>query len=546
MTPEMERKIISIYAIAQHVRELRAAGKTVVQCHGCFDLVHPGHIRYLQFARQLGDHLLVSVTGDSGMNKGPARPFIPQELRAENLAALEFVSMVVIDPHPTACELLQLVRPDVYVKGREYAGSSDPRFRRESEIVQGYGGKVIFHSGDVVFSSTRLIQSIDRDAQLDEARLRTLCERGKINRAAVARVLDSFENCSAVVVGDAIRERYVLCDQAAGSGDAPMMSVQALEVTEFWGGAAAVAIQLAALGVQSRFITCAKESAAREQLECDLRNAGVDVAVIDTQTDLPRQTTFVADEAKLFRVTHGNACPLDSQREQRTFAAIRDRLTAEAVAIWCDAGYGTISASLVRQAQAQPSVARIGTASGGGGDFLMFRDFDLLVLSERRLRDTLHDTASGLPVAVWKLLEATGARAAHVSLHKRGAVSFSGRDIHGNLPERLSSEYVPSLVSQWVDRLGVEEAIAASMGAVASTFDRGNELSNWLPLAGYCAASMESLAGTKAGRAVISAGELRAWIDGRPELRQVSNFLPDFGGLAEIALIAPPLAVVEE
>src|SRR5262245_55689923 len=110
-TPPLHRKIVSLEALAQTVRSLQVDGRTVVQCHGCFDIVHPGHVRYLQFARQLGDVLIVSLTGDALLGKGADRPYIPQELRAENLAALEFVDWVVIDPNPTACELLNMLRP---------------------------------------------------------------------------------------------------------------------------------------------------------------------------------------------------------------------------------------------------------------------------------------------------------------------------------------------------------------------------------------------------------------------------------------------------
>ena len=123
-----DRKIVSIEALQAELAGLRSSGRTVVQCHGCFDLVHPGHVRYLRFARQLGDILIVSLTADAGVTKGLDRPYIPAELRAENLAAMEFVDWVVIDEHPTAVEILEQVKPDVYVKGREYAVSSDPRF----------------------------------------------------------------------------------------------------------------------------------------------------------------------------------------------------------------------------------------------------------------------------------------------------------------------------------------------------------------------------------------------------------------------------------
>ena len=108
---------------------MRSEGKRLIQCHGCFDIVHPGHIRHLRQARSLGDALLVSITGDEEMRKGTGRPLIPQELRAENLAALDCVDFVYIEPRPTALELLREVRPDIYVKGREYENNNDPRFQ---------------------------------------------------------------------------------------------------------------------------------------------------------------------------------------------------------------------------------------------------------------------------------------------------------------------------------------------------------------------------------------------------------------------------------
>lgn len=532
MSPGPDRKIVPLDALAQQVRDLRAAGKTIVQCHGCFDIVHPGHIRYLQFARQLGDVLLVSLTGDSLVGKGPARPYIPQELRAENLAALEFVGLVVVDPHPTACEILEIVRPDVYVKGREYAGSSDPRFRRESEIVQSCGGRVVFHSGDVVFSSTRLIQSLEQDEHLDQVRMRTLCERNGLDRQTVAAALDDFSTQQALVIGDAIRERYVLCDPADSASDAPMMAVQALEVREFWGGAAAVAMQLAALEVPTQFVTCAAEGPARERLLADLTAAGVDTRIIQTETELPKQTTFVADDAKVFRVTQGARCPLDLQREAVTLAVLRERLSPGCTAVWCDYGYGAISPALVSAAEGLPTRARIAAAPADGGEWLNFRGFDLLVLTERRMREALHDPGNGLPAVAWRMLEATGAAAALVSLHKRGLVCFSGRDDAGRMPERLRSEYVPAITSQWWDRLGVQEAIIAAAAATVTN----------LPLAGYLASAIEGLVASKSGRATVSLSELRRWLDFRPELRPDSRFLPDVATIGDIALIAPPLA----
>jgi rfaE bifunctional protein nucleotidyltransferase chain/domain len=141
MPSDFQRKIVDHDRLLEVVREARAAGKTIVQCHGCFDIVHPGHIRYLEFARQQGDVLIVSLTGDLDVGKGDNRPYIPQEFRAENLAAIMFVDYVHINASPTAEQLLGEVRPDVYVKGREFEGSTDPGFPAEKNAVEGYGGR---------------------------------------------------------------------------------------------------------------------------------------------------------------------------------------------------------------------------------------------------------------------------------------------------------------------------------------------------------------------------------------------------------------------
>src|SRR5690554_6067465 len=111
-TPAIRRKILSRDSLLDLRAEARSDGRTVVQCHGCFDIVHPGHIRHLQQAARLGDILLVSITADAAMRKGDGRPLFPQELRAENLAALDFVDWVHIDRQETALELLEAVQPD--------------------------------------------------------------------------------------------------------------------------------------------------------------------------------------------------------------------------------------------------------------------------------------------------------------------------------------------------------------------------------------------------------------------------------------------------
>ena len=151
-------KIVDIYILARKVEELKARGKKIVHCHGCFDLMHPGHIKYFQAAKKMGDILVVTVTPDKYVDKGPERPVFNQELRADSIAALECVDYVAINIWPTAEETLRLLVPDIYVKGQEFENLEDKtgKLQKEYRILKEIGTEMRF-THEIVFSSTELL-----------------------------------------------------------------------------------------------------------------------------------------------------------------------------------------------------------------------------------------------------------------------------------------------------------------------------------------------------------------------------------------------------
>lgn len=154
----MRRKILPLAELARKVTELKQQAKIIVHCHGCFDLMHPGHIKYLQAAKQMGDILIVTLSPDKYVDKGPGRPVFSEALRAECLAALECVDYVAINEWPTAEETLRLLRPHYYVKGQEFENLVDKtgKIQRECEVVREIGGELRF-THEIVFSSTELL-----------------------------------------------------------------------------------------------------------------------------------------------------------------------------------------------------------------------------------------------------------------------------------------------------------------------------------------------------------------------------------------------------
>ena len=164
MAVNSQLKIISNTALAEWRKKLKEQGRTLVVTNGCFDILHSGHITYLEEARNWGDALLVGLNGDESVRelKGPGRPINREADRAQVLAALEAVSAVCIFPEVRATEFLKVATPDIYVKGGDYTVDSIPR--EERRMVEGAGGKIVFLSLVKGQSTSQILQKITRKA----------------------------------------------------------------------------------------------------------------------------------------------------------------------------------------------------------------------------------------------------------------------------------------------------------------------------------------------------------------------------------------------
>ena len=459
------RKICSLEAVLSLREEARRAGRTVVHCHGCFDIVHPGHIHHLQFARSLGDLLVVSVSADTHVNKGVNRPLIPDDLRAASVAALECVDAVYVNPDPTAVELLERLQPDVYVKGREYERSSDPRFHAERDTVVRHGGRVVFSGADVVYSSTALIGSLGEIDPLRQEKLARFRERHGLSNANLHDLVRRFRGMRVLVVGDYVLDRYHFCDATGVAGEGPMLSLRALREADYDGGIGAVALHLAGLGARPVLFSAVADDEISRQVEMRLEAAGVDVRCGRERRELATQHRYVVDQTKLFKVDEGSATPSDSRQAERLASKVLAEAHGAAAVVFADCGYGTITGGLLDRLL--PELRRrvpvlAADVSGRQGNLTRFKGVDLLCPSERQARAAQHDFDGGLGAVAWSLLNATGARQAIVTLGKQGLVTF---DRNGRADdERLRSEYIPALAASAVDPLGCRHALLATAG----------------------------------------------------------------------------------
>ena len=500
-------KVCSLEELVRRRTALRDAGRRLVHCHGCFDIVHPGHIRHLRFAKSQGDALLVSITGDEGVRKGTGRPLIPQELRAENLAELDCVDLVYIDPEETAQSVLTAVEPDIYIKGKEYETSEDPRFLSERSVVERGGGRIVFSSGDVVFSSTALIAGLEQSVDPFHKRLTTLTQREELALGTLQGLIASMRGLRVTVIGETILDTYLMCDQPEVAGESPVMTLRPLERRTYDGGAAIIARHAAALGAKPVLVTALPDGEASEALRQRLEGEGVEVRALGVREPIPEKERYLVGAQKVMKVDRITPMVLDAEARSRLegMGVEAAREHGEAVIV-ADFGLGLLgsqhTSDLTRALRPLAGVMS-GDVSGRRSGLLAMREMDLLCPSERELREACRVFDEGLSSAAWELLHRTKSGRAIVTMGADGLVAFDRlpESMEGTM-RRLRGEHVPALSAHAVDALGCGDSL---LTAATLALARGGSLVQGAFL-GAVAASAQS---QRLGNLPVSAADLR-------------------------------------
>jgi bifunctional ADP-heptose synthase (sugar kinase/adenylyltransferase) len=433
--------------------------KRVIMCHGVFDVVHPGHVRHLLYAKTKADVLVGSVTADRHISKGTHRPHVPEELRAVNLAAFEMVDYVVIDPNEKPLENLAIIQPDFFAKGFEYnAAGLSPKTAEEEEVVKSYGGELIFTPGDVVYSSSALINLAPPSVKMEKLQL--LMERFGLTFRDFRDVVARMAGYRVHVVGDTIIDSYTHCAMIGGQTKTPTMSVLYERKVDYVGGAGIVAKHLVAAGAKVTFSTVLGDDALKEFTLEDLRAAGVEVRpVVDKSRPTINKNAIVVGGYRLLKVD-----TLDNRSISDTvLGTISDTIQtvpADAV-VFSDFRHGMFNRRTIPDlVSAIPDgVFRVADSQVASrwGNITEFRDFDLITPNEREARFALADQDSGIRPLASRLYDETKCRLLMLKLGERGVLACRDAD-----HEALDSFFViDSFVENLVDAVGAGDAMLA-------------------------------------------------------------------------------------
>tara|TARA_B110000008_G_scaffold44028_1_gene41768 strand:- start:2 stop:1522 length:1521 start_codon:yes stop_codon:yes gene_type:complete len=467
----MNNKIITLSEASKFFSNLRLKGKKIVQCHGVFDLLHVGHLKHFREAKTFGDILVVSITPDEFVHKGPGRPAFSTSLRLEALSELESVDYVVANEWPSAEEAINIIQPHVYCKGPDYKDHSEDitgKISEEEKAVKSHGGQIMY-TDDITFSSSSLLNKFGNIYSKEQE----LFLRGIGNEhtaESIQNKINSLKKLKVLVIGETIIDQYVFCEALGKSGKEPVLVLRDLETQEYLGGSLAIARHLRSfcknvsvlsyLGTDNKYKSFI-EKHMEDKIALNFLNKS------NSPTIVKRRFVDNVDRKKVLGVYSINDEMLN-QKEEDKFIESFDRLSKEHdLVIISDYGHGIITPRIAEHISntdkfislnAQVNAANIGTHS-----IRKYHNVNCLIINESELRHEMRQREGDIEKIAYTLKDMISSKYIAVTQGKKGALIINGNKI---------PEISPGFATQVIDKIGSGDALLALLSVcLFSNFD---------------------------------------------------------------------------
>lgn len=453
-------KIKSLEQLAETIAALKAKDKKTVHCHGVFDLLHIGHIRHFEQARRLGDSLVVTITSDRFVNKGPHHPVFTEQLRAEAVAALDCVDYVAINDMPTAVEAIKLLKPDVYAKGSDYKDARSDltgKIVDEEAAVEAIGGKIAF-TDDIVFSSSNLINRY-LPVLSPEAREYLAEFTRRFSADDILKYLQNLRSLKVLVVGEAIIDEYQYCTTIGKSSKEPILAMESTSSEKFAGGVLAVANHVSNFCDKVTMLTILGERDSQEDFVRQHVNDNVEKMFIykaNSPTIVKRRFIEGYLLQKLFEVYEMNDKELDPVQDEALCATLKSVMPRCDLVIVVDYGHGMLTNRAINLLCDKAPFLAVNTqanaANRGFNTISKYRRADYVCLAQHEIELEERNRNADIRSMILNVSRKVDCQKITITRSKQGNICY-------NKDEGFVE--TPAFTGQVVDRMGAGDAVLA-------------------------------------------------------------------------------------
>ncbi|MDP2922725.1 MAG: PfkB family carbohydrate kinase [Candidatus Omnitrophota bacterium] len=458
MARDIYSKIKTLDELSRTIEGLKKQGKTIVHCHGVFDLLHPGHLKHFEAAKKKGDILVITLTADEYVNRGPGRPIFHQNLRAETIAAIECVDFVAINKWPTAVETIKKIKPHFYVKGSDYIKKEDDvtgKINEEEEAIKAVGGSIYF-TDEITFSSSSLINTFL--ASYPEETKNFLSQfKKRYSAKSIIDYLKSVEDVKVLVIGDIIIDEYHYCVGMGKSQKDNIIATKFINEEVFAGGVLAAANHLASFSKNITLLSCIGTKNDYKNFITSHLKPNVKTNFYYCQnspTVVKRRFVDPNFLNKLFEVCYlEEANHLPSSLEAEICGYLNSYLKEFDMVLVADFGHGVITPKITKLLckKAKFLAVNVQTNSANLGFNLVtkFSRADYICIDEPEIRFACHDKYSNLEKLIIKISKKLKCEKVIITRGHRGSLTYSKKE-HFTATPILSTEVV--------DRIGAGDA----------------------------------------------------------------------------------------
>ena len=457
-------KIISINDLSKKIADLKRKDKKIIHCHGVFDVLHVGHIRHFNTAKNLGDVLIVTITPDKYVNKGPNRPIFPLEARMQCIAALKYVDYVAANTSENAVHAIKILKPNVYCKGKDYINHKSDISRQISEEVKAVkknGGKV-FYTNDELFSSSKIINSSGFNLSSDQ---KIFLNKLKLNknlnsRSKISNIINSLSDLKVLVIGETIVDEYQFCEALGKSGKEPVLVLRDLHQEKYLGGAAAIARNLSNFCKKITLLSSVGEkkehiSFINQHLP---KNIKKDFLYKKNSCTIVKKR-FVDDinKSKVLGVYSINDNPLLKKEQINFNKKISKHVKNHDLVIVSDYGHGLISdfaaKIIVKKSKFLAVNAQLNAANIGYHTISKYVGTDLIIINENEMRHEMRNKNDGVNTLIKELANKLRAKFTTVTSGEMGSKIYIKKS------KKLLS--CPAFAKKVTDKIGTGDTMLA-------------------------------------------------------------------------------------
>lgn len=449
---EVQKRVKTLEELVSISERLKSEGKKIVHCHGVFDGLHIGHFQYFSSAKKEGDILIVTVTADEFVNRGPGRPLLKEEERADGIASVRFVDYVAINYATTAVEAIKRLKPDVYAKGEEFADLKDDKISHEKEAIESVGGRLYFTKG-ITSSSSRIINNYF-DIYPKEAREFLQDFKKRYKSEEINEKLKELRPLNVLILGESIIDEYHYCEPMGKSAKENIIALKYISEERFAGGALATANNTAGFCENVHLLTLlGKEPTDADFIYSRLKRGITPAFFYDSRPTIKKRRIIEqAFMQKLSEICVFDDSPISSKLEEAIVEHLKSKIKKYDLVIVSDYGHGLITPKIVgllcEQSRFLAVNAQANSANMGFNLITKYPRADYICIDSKEARLAVQDKWSSLCEIYKKIRTEGDYNIVIITAGHKGSYIYSKKE----------DFEIPALSSKVIDRMGAGDA----------------------------------------------------------------------------------------